>query len=162
MSYRPSVPAAHERTLSTSLILADVMQQAGIRAFIGKLSMDKSSRPSYVEASATASISAAKDFIEQCRHQVSHLPHERRLVEPVLTPRFVPTCSDELLVGLGKLSETHQARIQSHLAEAHDQIEWVKKERGADDLVIFKRVSTSVTLHVFLRVLIVNILRANF
>lgn len=116
------------------------MQTAGIRAFVGKLSMDISSRPTYVEPSAKASLAAAKSFAENCRHLVSHLPAHRQLIDPVITPRFVPTCSDELLQGLGDLSESQSLRVQSHLAEAHDQVEWVRRERGSEDLDVFERV----------------------
>ncbi|CAK5284070.1 unnamed protein product [Mycena citricolor] len=105
----------------TNLILAQVMQEAGIRAFVGKLSMDISSRPSYQESSADASYN-----------------HER-LVEPVLTPRFVPTCSAELLTGLGELSQAENLKIQSHMAESLDQVEYVRKERGDEDMNIFEQ-----------------------
>jgi len=124
------------------MILADVMQMAGIKAFVGKLSMDISSRPSYVEASAQDALSSMESFVEKCRALVSHLPEHRRLVEPVITPRFVPTCSDDLLTGLGEMSEAKSLRIQSHLAEAHDQVEWVKRERGVPDIEVFDRVSS--------------------
>ncbi|KAJ6621858.1 Metallo-dependent hydrolase, partial [Mycena sp. CBHHK59/15] len=123
----------------TNLILAEAMQAAGIRAFVGKLSMDISTRPSYVESSAQASLDSAQSFVEKCRSMVAHLPPHQQLVEPVLTPRFVPTCSDDLLVGLGKLSATSNLKIQSHLAEAHDQVEWVRSERGAEDIDVFDR-----------------------
>lgn len=74
---------------------------------------------------------------------MAQFPEHRRLVEPVITPRFVPTCSDEVLTGLGAMSEVRSLRIQSHLAEAHDQVEWVKRERGIDDIEVFDRVSNS-------------------
>ncbi|KAJ7505142.1 hypothetical protein B0H11DRAFT_1977026 [Mycena galericulata] len=124
---------------NTNLILAEVMQAAGLRAFVGKLSMDISSRPSYIEPSAQDSLKAAHSFVEKCRDLTSSLPPHERLVEPVLTPRFVPTCSDELLVGLGKLSARENIKIQSHLAEAHDQVEFVRNERGIDDIQVFER-----------------------
>lgn len=117
------------------------MQEAGIRAFVGKLSMDISSRPSYVEASAKASLEAAKAFCERCMDISSCLPAHERLVEPVLTPRFVPTCTDDLLSGLGELSAVRRTRIQSHMAEAHDQVQWVLSERGMDDMDVFAQVS---------------------
>ncbi|KAJ7147126.1 Metallo-dependent hydrolase [Mycena crocata] len=117
-----------------NLILAEVMQAAGVRAFVGKLSMDMSSRLSYIESSTQDSLRAANSFVKRCRDLTSILPTHKRLVEPVLTPRFVPTCSDELLVGLGKLSATENLRIQSHLAEAHDQVEYVRNERGVEDI----------------------------
>ena len=42
------------------------------------------------------------------------------LTRQVVTPRFIPTCSDALLEGLGRLAAKHRARgcwVQSHLAE---------------------------------------------
>ena len=122
------------------------MQEAGVRAFVGKLSMDLSSRPSYVESSAESSVISAASFAEKCSSLVSHLPLERRLVEPVITPRFVPTCSNDLLSGLGRLSEEKGLRIQSHMAEAHDQVQWVEHERGMNDIDVFDRVSSKPVL----------------
>ena len=85
-----------------SLILAKCMMDAGIRAFVGKLSMDISSRPTYKEASAKDALAAVSSFASKCAALNDQLPPHMALVEPVLTPRFVPTCSDELLKGLGQ------------------------------------------------------------
>ena len=45
------------------------------------------------------------------------------LIPPqVVTPRFIPTCSKELLEGLGRIAAKHRARgcwVQSHLAEVY-------------------------------------------
>ncbi|EJD54470.1 Metallo-dependent hydrolase [Auricularia subglabra TFB-10046 SS5] len=121
----------------TNLILAEVFQAAGLRAFVGKLSMDISSRPTYVEPSAEAAIEAARAFIADCRGLVGHLQPHERLVEPAITPRFVPTCSDTLLTQLGALAKETGVVVQSHLAEAHDQVEWVRETRGKDDMDVF-------------------------
>ena len=48
------------------------------------------------------------------------LPPHMALVEPVITPRFVPTCSDELLKGLGRLSAEQGLRVQSHMVRTDD------------------------------------------
>jgi len=116
------------------MILADEMQKVGIRAFIRKLSMDKSSRLTYNETSAEASLQSAKTFVVRCRALVENLQPHERLIEPVLTPRFVPTCSDDLLQGLGRLSE------KEDLAEAHDEVEWVRRDRGMEDIDVFAKV----------------------
>ncbi|KAI0333663.1 Metallo-dependent hydrolase [Cubamyces sp. BRFM 1775] len=122
----------------TNLLLARLTQEKGpIRAFVGKLSMDISSRPTYVEASAQDSISAARDFCDRCTDMVRSMPEHMQLVEPVLTPRFVPTCSPALLSGLGSISEQKNVRIQSHMAEAHDQVQHVRQERGEEDMDVF-------------------------
>jgi guanine deaminase len=126
-----------------SLILAETMQRIGIRAFVGKLSMDISTRPTYVEPTHSESIASARSFIDRVRALTSHLPDHERLVEPVLTPRFVPTCSDALLRGLGELAEQTGVRVQSHLAEARDEMKIVQDTRGTNDLEVFERVSPS-------------------
>ena len=139
--------------LSTSLILAECMQAAGLRAYVGKLSMDiditspqdhsgEAATPNtYLEPSARESLESAKSFIKRCQNLTAHLPLSHRLAEPVLTPRFTPTCSDELLTGLGEISADQGVKIQSHLAEAKDQVEWVRAERGMEDIDVFHTVS---------------------
>ena len=119
----------------TSLILAECMNNAGLRGFVGKLSMDQLSSPTYIEASAASAILSAKAFAET---MTATYPSPA-LVEPVITPRFVPTCSDTLLCGLGELAASHGLRIQSHLAESHDQVAAVLAERGIDDIDVFER-----------------------
>ncbi|OCH85591.1 Metallo-dependent hydrolase [Obba rivulosa] len=129
----------------TNLILARVMQAAGVRAFVGKLSMDISSRPTYVEKSAEDSLSAARRFIDDCYSQVAHLPAHERLIQPVITPRFIPTCSDKLLSGLGALAAERSVTVQSHMAESHDEVGWVKQERKQDDIDIFEEAGLLTT-----------------
>jgi len=124
------------------------MQSAGLRAFVGKLSMDiditapESLTKTYVEGSATKALDAARAFVQHCGEIGANLPESQRLVEPVLTPRFVPTCTDGLLAGLGELSESGRIKVQSHLAEAKDQVEWVRAERGIEDIDVFEKVRT--------------------
>jgi guanine deaminase len=135
--------------LLNSLILAECMQSVGIRAYVGKLSMDVDISPPrdqatvnpYLEPSARESLRSAESFIKRCQNLTAHLPPSHRLVEPVLTPRFTPTCSDELLRGLGEMARDQGVKIQSHLAEAKDLVEWVKAERGMEDIDVFDTAS---------------------
>lgn len=119
----------------TNLILVEEMREAGIRAFVGKVSMDISSRPEYVEASADHAVASAREF----GVKVTSSSSSSSLVHPVITPRFVPTCSDELLRGLGALAEEKGWRIQSHMAESRDQVDYVRRERGEEDMRVFER-----------------------
>ena len=43
-------------------------------------------------------------------------------IHAVITPRFVPTCTPELLQGLGKLAAEHDTPIQSHISESFDEV----------------------------------------
>ncbi|KZV70192.1 Metallo-dependent hydrolase [Peniophora sp. CONT] len=123
----------------SNLILAEAMERAGLRALVGKLSMDRSSLPDYTEHDCASSLAAAEDFVDQMNERNRAKEEHLRLVEPVLTPRFVPTCSNELLHGLGDIAQRTGARVQSHLAEAHDQVAWVRGERGMEDCDVFEQ-----------------------
>lgn len=116
------------------------MQEANIRAFVGKLSMDISPRPTYTENNAREALASATSFISSMEDTFNHIPPYLRLVHPVLTPRFVPSCSDELLKGLGTLAKEHNVRVQSHLAESRDEIDMVQELRGGKDIDIFEHV----------------------
>ena len=49
------------------------------------------------------------------------------LVKPIITPRFVPSCSFQLLEGLGNIANKYDIPVQSHLCENLDEITFVKK-----------------------------------
>lgn len=46
-------------------------------------------------------------------------------VRPIITPRFTPSCTDELMAALGKLARERELYVQSHLSENTREIEWV-------------------------------------
>lgn len=48
------------------------------------------------------------------------------LIIPAVTPRFVPTCTSELMLKLGDISHKYGLPLQSHLSESPAEIEWVK------------------------------------
>ncbi|KAK4703804.1 guanine deaminase, partial [Phenoliferia sp. Uapishka_3] len=135
-------------TVEANLVLARAFQDAGIRAHIGKVAMDLNGHESYIETTAEA-LSRTSEFITAMEALTAPLEPHRRLVEPVITPRFVPTCSKELLVGLAEIAKTTGLRIQSHMSEAADQVEWSKSMwDGQPDHAVFDSLNllTSKTL----------------
>ena len=48
------------------------------------------------------------------------------VIEPVITPRFVPSCTLELLKGLGDLASEKKVVIQSHISESLDEVAFCK------------------------------------
>lgn len=48
------------------------------------------------------------------------------LVTPVITPRFVPSCTPEMLQALGDLSRAQNLPVQSHLSESQGEVAWVQ------------------------------------
>lgn len=103
----------------SSLLLGKICDKLGQRAFIGKVSMDRNSPDFYIEKTQDA-IENEKKFIEDMKPLA-----EKGLVYPVVTPRFVPSCTSELMKQLGEMGKN--LLIQSHLNENHREIIWVKE-----------------------------------
>lgn len=49
------------------------------------------------------------------------------LITPVITPRFIPSCTSELLSFLGEVSQKYDVPVQSHMSESLAEMEWVKE-----------------------------------
>jgi guanine deaminase len=103
---------------STGLLFAE-LSRVGLGGWIGKVNMDRNSSSSLIE-STQESYKNTADFIQRYRGKYEHL-------QPVITPRFIPSCSDGLLEGLGRLSVEQRVPVTSHLSENIDEIKWVKE-----------------------------------
>jgi guanine deaminase len=105
--------------LDASKILVDVLASQKQRAFVGKVNMDRNSPDYYIE-NMMDSIRDTQDFVNYT------LAQNNQLITPIITPRFVPTCTSELMHKLGEIAQTHNLPIQSHVSENKSEIDWVK------------------------------------
>lgn len=102
----------------SNLVLAKICAQLGQRAFIGKVAMDNPKQtPTYYrdDSSATA-INETENFIKAIFSLQKETGAE---LTPVVTPRFVPSCTAETLTGLGQLAKKYNLPIQSHCSESN-------------------------------------------
>lgn len=99
---------------ATGLLLS-ALEERGVPAFVGKVNMDTGS-PSYLCETTEESLTETEQFLEQYAGY--------RCARPILTPRFAPTCTMELLKGLGKLAQKYEVGMQTHLVES----KWEKAE----------------------------------
>jgi len=102
-----------------SLELARICDEKGQRAFVGRVSMDRNSPDFYIEKSTEAAIADETRFVEDM------LARKSEIVAPIITPRFVPTCTVPLMTALGKLADKHHLLVQSHVSENLNEIAWV-------------------------------------
>ncbi|GAA5977411.1 hypothetical protein JCM10908_004969 [Rhodotorula pacifica] len=111
-------------TISTeaNMVLVKAFLEAGLRGQIGKVATDQNSIPTYIETT-DSSLADTASFIDQVRALTDSLPEEQRIVEPVVTPRFVPTCSIELMRGLAELAVKTGTRVQSHMCESQGMVD---------------------------------------
>lgn len=104
-----------------TLILMDELEKSGIRAFVGKVNMDRNSPDFLREQSADESLANTKEWLRQVKKKEYHS------VKPMLTPRFIPSCTDTLMEGLKQIQEEWELPVQSHLSENQGEISWVKE-----------------------------------
>ncbi len=93
-----------------TLALMDLLEASGLVALVGKVNMDRDSDPALEEANAAASLAATEEWLSACAGRYAR-------TAPILTPRFIPSCSDALLSGLGALARRRGLPVQSHLSE---------------------------------------------
>ena len=104
-----------------TLLLMDQLEEAGIAAMVGKVNMDRNSPEYLCEASAKDSATATRAWLEAVAEK--HYDH----VQPILTPRFIPSCSDELMELLHGIQKETGLPVQSHLSENLGEIAWVQE-----------------------------------
>ena len=115
---------ATSHTAATRLLM-QLFQEAGMGALIGKVAMNRNCPTALCEDPATftagqESIIAEADSSLFTLH--SSLPS---LVRPIITTRFIPSCTPEMLQACGELAAKYQLPVQSHLSENKDEIAWV-------------------------------------
>ena len=89
--------------------LLEKMEELKLRAYVGKVNMDIQS-PEYLCETTEESLRETEIFLETYAGN--------QYAKPIITPRFAPTCSFELLKGLGKLGKKYQTGMQTHLVES--------------------------------------------
>jgi len=99
-------------------ILMEELEAAGVTGYVGKVNMDRNS-PNYLLESTEQSISETILWLNECEGRYAN-------VHPMLTPRFTPSCTDDLMLRLGEIACERGLLVQSHLSENLDEIAWVK------------------------------------
>ena len=114
--------------------LVDSCLRRGLRALVGKVAMDNAqSCPDYYrDASADAALQGTQSLIDYVR---AHPANGAGLVLPIVTPRFIPACTDRLLEGLGELARTSSCHVQTHCSESDWEHGVVFERYGRSDAV---------------------------
>jgi guanine deaminase len=112
-------------------MLAEICLRRGQRAYVGRVAMDHPEQcpPGYRDRSAEAAIAETRDFIASVRAMSGNAG----LVQPVVTPRFIPACTDALLHGLGALAAETGTLVQTHCSESDWEHGHVRARCGCTD-----------------------------
>ncbi len=122
---------------AATLELARTCLDAGLRAYVGRVAMDhpEGTPEWYRDESAAEAVEASHRSVEAIRD----LDGGRQLVQPIITPRFVPACTDATLTGLGELAEATGALVQTHCSESDWEHGYVLDRFGASDAAVLDR-----------------------
>lgn len=101
-------------------LLMEKLEGSGLVSYVGKVNMDRNSPDYLCERDAAASVAATEEWLCRTLDRFSN-------TYPILTPRFIPSCTDELMRGLRGLVEKYHVPVQSHLSENFGEIAWVRE-----------------------------------
>lgn len=104
----------------STIVLMEELEKAGVTGYVGKVNMDRNGGKDLQETTEGSKRETLR-WLDACSGFSG--------IKPILTPRFTPSCTDELMSFLGALSEERGLPVQSHLSENLAEIEWVKDLR---------------------------------
>ena len=110
-------------TQSTRLLM-NLFREAGMGAMVGKVAMNRNCPPELIE-SVEDMVDGYESLIAEFGNLSPLTSHLSPLVRPIITPRFVPSCTSEMLQACGDLAAKYQLPVQSHLSENMAEIQWV-------------------------------------
>ena len=117
--------------------LAQACINHGQRAWVGRTAMDHpTGTPDYYrDSSPDAALASTKASIAA----IEELTDPFGLVRPVITPRFIPACTDELLAELGALAAESGHLVQTHCSENDWEHEYVLERHQMSDTESLER-----------------------
>jgi guanine deaminase len=115
-----------------SLLLAQICVEKGQRGLVGKVVMDNLDQTSefYRDHDTQTALKETEDFILEVNELAKTT---KQGVYPVVTPRFIPSCTDEALKGLGELAAKYDTYVQSHCSESDWEHEYVQSRFKKND-----------------------------
>lgn len=143
---RLSIFATVHREATT--LLMNEMEKTGLVSYVGKVNMDRDALSDILDASPIISASQTFEWINNTKDKFER-------THPILTPRFIPCCSDELLAELKEIVNTYDIPVQSHLSENPGEVAFVKElmpnvkfyGEGYDRYDLFGRPNKTIMAH---------------
>lgn len=99
-------------------LLMNLFQEAGMGARVGKVDMNRNCPEALCQS--------VEDAVRDDEVLIAEYAKPDALVSPIITPRFVPSCTPEMLQACGELAHKYNLPVQSHLSENRNEIAWVQ------------------------------------
>ncbi|WP_226528876.1 5'-deoxyadenosine deaminase [Metabacillus niabensis] len=104
--------------------------ESGMRALSGKVMMDKGEEvPLPLQENTERSIRESVDLLEKWHN------YDEGRIKYAFSPRFVVSCTEQLLREVQSLSEFYNVMVHTHASENRGEIDIVQKETGMRNIV---------------------------
>ncbi len=103
----------------STLYLMDRLEESGLVTLVGRVNMDRNCPDTLREPDAAHSLFETERWLSACKGRYGH-------TRPILTPRFIPSCTDELMRGLSAIARRDGLPLQSHISENMAECQWVR------------------------------------
>ena len=115
-----------------SVLLAKICGEMGQRGLVGKVVMDDPmANPEFCrDETPMAAVEETEKFVQEV---LAVQDDYKQKVYPVITPRFIPSCTDEAMEGLGKLVEKYKVHVQTHCSESDWEHGFAIERYGIND-----------------------------
>jgi cytosine/adenosine deaminase-related metal-dependent hydrolase len=111
------------------------IEESGLRALSGKVMMDHGTEvPLALQEDTESSLQQSVDLLERWHGAANGR------IQYAFCPRFVVSCTEELLIGVRDLSEQYKVKVHTHASENVDEIALVEAERGMRNVVYLDRI----------------------
>ena len=119
-----------ESTAHTETVFAELLA-SGLRAFSGKALMDGGRGvPAELREDTAQALDGAR------RHLADW--HGKGRLGVTLCPRFAPSCSSDLLRGVGALARESGAWVHTHIAETRDEVQLTRETFGRNPVQLYE------------------------
>ena len=114
-------------------VVFEACDAAGVRAFTGKTMMDDGvGVPAGLRETTAASLAESDALAKRWHGRNDRLKY-------AFAPRFILSCSEELVRGAVALAQAHGAHLHSHASEHPDEVQAVVAALGAPDVEVLRR-----------------------
>ena len=101
-------------------LLMEQLEASGLVTYVGKVNMNRNGPLYLIEPSTFQAVRETRQWLEETVARFTR-------TKPILTPRFIPSCTDDLLYRLADLRAEFGVPVQSHLSENLGEIAWVRE-----------------------------------
>lgn len=101
-------------------LLMEQLEASGLVTYVGKVNMNRNGPLYLIEPSTFQAVRETRQWLEETAARFTR-------TKPILTPRFIPSCTDDLLYRLADLRAEFGVPVQSHLSENLGEIAWVRE-----------------------------------